>query len=53
LIISGGWAHPFERTAPFLADVMRTAGFESAITHDLDEAASLLANPPSDPMFYI
>lgn len=48
LIISGGWAHPFERTAPFLADVMRPGGFESAITHDLDEAARLLAEDSFD-----
>jgi type 1 glutamine amidotransferase len=43
LIISGGWAHPFERTAPFLADVMDPAGLDSTVALDLDEAAGLLA----------
>ena len=48
LIISGGWAHPFDRTAPFLADVLRPAGFESTIAHDVDEAAQLMADGPFD-----
>ena len=48
LIISGGWAHPFERTTPFLADVLLAAGFESVIAKDLDEAATLMANDKFD-----
>ncbi|CAB4885863.1 unannotated protein [freshwater metagenome] len=48
LIISGGWAHPFERTTPFLADVLRPAGFESVIADDLDEAAAALADGQFD-----
>lgn len=42
LIISGGWAHPFDRTTPFLADVLRPAGFEATIANDVDEAADLV-----------
>lgn len=43
LIITGGWAHPFARTSPFLAEVFRVAGFDCVIAEDLDKAASLLA----------
>ncbi len=48
LIITGGWAHPFERTTPFLAEVFRTAGFDSVVADDLDVAASLLATNQFD-----
>lgn len=48
LIISGGWAHPFDRTAPFLADVLRPAGFEATIAHDVDEAADLVSQGSFD-----
>lgn len=48
LIITGGWAHPFERTSPFLADVFLPAGFDSVIADDLDEAASILAGDQFD-----
>lgn len=48
LIITGGWAHPFERTTPFLVNVFRTAGFESVVADDLDAAASLLATSEFD-----
>jgi hypothetical protein len=36
VIFTGGWAHPFERTAPVLATVLDNAGFESEIGDDLD-----------------
>lgn len=48
LIISGGWAHPFERTTPFLAEVFLDAGIESVIVDDLDEAAAALASDRFD-----
>lgn len=32
LIYTGGWAHPFERTAPVVADVLAPAGVTTQIT---------------------
>ncbi len=43
LIITGGWAHPFERTSRFLSDTLTGAGFRSDVADDLDDAAALLA----------
>jgi len=48
LIITGGWAHPFERTTAFLAEVLHSAGFDSIIAYDLDEAATALATGQFD-----
>ncbi len=36
VIFTGGWAHPFERTAPVLASVLDVANIESDIGDDLD-----------------
>jgi uncharacterized protein len=42
LIITGGWAHPFDRTAPYLADLMGGAAIGSEIADDLEAAAATL-----------
>ncbi len=42
VIFSGGINHPFEQSAPALADVLERAGFRTWLTYDLDAACDAL-----------
>ncbi len=48
LVITGGWAHEFERTAPHLVEGAAKAGIRTDTIDDLDEAAMALASRDYD-----
>lgn len=48
LLITGGWAHDFDRTAPCLSVNLASAGIATVTVDDLDEAAAALASRDFD-----
>lgn len=48
LVITGGWAHEFGRTAPHLVECAAKAGIRTDTIDDLDEAAMALASRDYD-----
>lgn len=47
LLLTGGYFHSFDETAPLLAEELAAGGVESEITDDLDEGLARLADGPA------
>lgn len=48
LIITGGWAHDFATSVPFLVDNLREVGIDSEIAWDVDQSTSFMQQKKYD-----